>query len=144
MLTEAGWKRQGRQLVDSKGQPFTIEFLIRSPTFERILGKFVSNLKTIGIDASIRLVDPAQYQLRLDTFDFDITGIARSYGATPTHEALEQFYGSEFADIEGSFNLPGLKNEAVDALDRKSAQGGKPRRTGHPAACPRQGLAFDA
>ncbi len=119
LLQEAGWKRQGQQLVDASGTPFTIEFLIRAPTFERILGKFVSNLKTIGIDASIRLVDPAQYQKRLDTFDFDITGIARSYGATPTHEALEQFYGSEFADIEGSFNLSGLKNDAVDALIAK-------------------------
>jgi len=120
LLQEAGWRRQGRSLVDAKGEPFSIEFLIRSPTFERILGKFVSNLKTIGIDASIRLVDPAQYQKRLDTFDFDITGIARNYGATPTHEALEQFYSSEFADIEGSFNLSGLKDEAVDALVAKA------------------------
>ena len=120
LLQQAGWKRQGRSLVDSNGEAFTVEFLIRSPNFERILGKFVSNLKTIGIDASIRLVDPAQYQKRLDTFDFDITGVARNYGATPTHEALEQFYGSEFAGIEGSFNISGLKNEAVDALVAKA------------------------
>ncbi|MDD9908953.1 MAG: extracellular solute-binding protein [Ahrensia sp.] len=116
LLEEAGWKREGRILVDAQGRPFTVEFLIRSPTFERILGRFVANLKRLGIEASIRLVDPAQYQARLDTFDFDITGIARSYGATPTAEALEQIFQSDYAGIEGSLNLSGLKDEAVDAL----------------------------
>ena len=119
LLQEAGWKRQGRSLVDAKGEPFTLEFLIRSPTFERILGRFVANLKTLGIDTTIRLVDPAQYQKRLDTFDFDITGIARSYGGTPTHESIEQAFGTAYADVEGGSNLAGIRSEAVDTLIAK-------------------------
>ncbi len=119
LLKEAGWKRQGRQLVDGQGQVFTLEFLIRSPTFERILGKFVANLKLLGIAAEIRLVDPAQYTKRLDTYDFDVTGLARSYGATPSRETLEQLFGSALAQTPGNTNYAGIKDPAVDALIAK-------------------------
>ncbi|MEM8748736.1 MAG: extracellular solute-binding protein [Pseudomonadota bacterium] len=119
LLREAGWKRNGNRLVDADGDVFTLEFLIRSPTFERILGKFVSNLQALGIDASIRLVDPAQYTRRLETYDFDVTGLARNYGATPTRELIEQYFGSATALVEGNTNYAGLQNPAVDALIAK-------------------------
>ncbi len=116
LLEEAGWQRQGRALVDANGTPFTLEILIRSPTFERILGPYVRNLKALGIDASIRLVDPAQFQARMDTFEFDMVGFARSLAATPTVEALQQLFGSDARDVTGSGNLPGIADPAVDAL----------------------------
>ena len=116
LLKEAGFKRNGRQLVDRNGREFAIEFLIRSPTFERILSKFVANLKAIGVNASIRLVDPAQFQARLEAFDFDITGIAFSLLATPTEEGLKQFFASENADRQGSKNYPGIRLAAIDRL----------------------------
>ncbi len=116
LLKKAGWQRKGRQLVDKDGRAFTLEFLIRSPTFERILSGFVTNLKAIGIDASIRLVDPAQFQARLEEFDFDVTGIAFSLQATPTGESMKQFFFSEYADQNGSKNYPGIKLESVDKL----------------------------
>lgn len=119
LFQEAGWIRKGSVLVDSQGNPFEIEFLIRSPTFERILGKFVANLKTLGVDVSIRLVDPAQYQKRLDTYDFDIVMMAYNFGATPTGETMQQFFGSKNADIEGNRNFAGIKNAAADELIAK-------------------------
>ncbi|NKB52799.1 MAG: ABC transporter substrate-binding protein [Rhizobiaceae bacterium] len=116
LLGEAGWKRDGSKLVDDKGEQLAVEFLIRSPTFERILGKFVANLKALGADATIRLVDPAQYQQRLDTYDFDITGMAFRFGATPTSESMQQFFGAANADREGNRNFAGIKNPAVDEI----------------------------
>ncbi len=119
LLKKAGWQRKGRQLVDKDGAPFTLEFLIRSPTFERILGKFITNLKAIGIDATIRLVDPAQYQSRLEEFDFDISGLASGFGATPSEDSMKQFFFSEYADRPGSRNYPGIKLATVDKLIKK-------------------------
>ena len=116
LLAQAGWKREGRSLVDASGNPFTIEILMRSPSFERIMAPWAKNLQALGIAAELRLVDPAQYQKRIDTFDFDITGARRSLGATPSREGLQQIFGSSSADVEGSTNLAGLKDEAVDAL----------------------------
>ena len=120
LLKAAGWIQKGSSLVDAQGKPFEVEFLIRSPTFERILGKFVANLQLIGVDATIRLVDAAQYSSRLDTYDFDITGVGRSYGATPTQDTLEQLFGSKFAKINGNSNYAGIENEAVDILIEKT------------------------
>ncbi len=115
LLDAAGWRRQDGRLVNDFGEPFTAEFLIRAPIFERVLGKYVESLRALGIDASIRLVDPAQYQERLNTFDFDIAGLALSSSAVP-FEGLRSSFSSESADRQGSSNYSGIKDPAVDAL----------------------------
>ena len=61
----------------------TIEFLDFEAQFERISLPYMENLKRIGVNASWRLVDPAQYQQRLKSFDFDITTQRFSLGLTP-------------------------------------------------------------
>ena len=116
LFAAAGWPRDGGQLVNGNGQPFTVEILIRSPTFERILAPFVANLKRLGVQASILLVDPAQFRRRLDTFDFDMVGSAFNLGAVPTAASLENFFGSATRDREGSRNYSGISNPAVDEL----------------------------
>lgn len=119
LLEEAGWQRDGSKLVDKDGVQLEIEFLIRSPVFERILGKFVANLNALGANATMRLVDPAQFQQRLDTYDFDITGMAFRLGATPSSESLSQFFESKYADSEGNRNYAGIKSAAVDEIVSK-------------------------
>lgn len=116
LLKKAGWRREGKQLVDKDGRPFGLEFLIRSQSSERLLSRFVTNLKAVGIDASIRLVDAAQYQARIEEFDFDVATFAFSFSATPTKEGLAQFFFSSYADRPGSKNYPGIKLETVDKL----------------------------
>ena len=120
LFNEAGWERKDGRLVRN-GEPLTIEFLIRAPVFERILNGFTNNLRTLGAEASIRLVDASQYQRRLDERDFDITGMAFSFDATPTAEGMRTFFGSQAARTNGSRNYPPIDNEGVDALlDRLS------------------------
>ncbi len=114
LLKEAGWERQGTRLARN-GVALTAEFLIPDPVFERALGSYVESLRAIGVAASIRLVDPAQYQLRQDSFDFDLITLRLSLGATPL-EGLQSLLTSEAADTPGSNNLAGINNPAVDAL----------------------------
>ena len=115
LLVAAGWKRQGKALVDAQGQPFTVEFLIFSPTFERIIAPYVRNLKLLGVQASIRLVEAAQYQERLKRFDFDIITQRYTMRETPGLE-LAAFFSSQAADTPGSYNLAGVRSPAVDSL----------------------------
>ena len=82
---------------------------------ERIAAPYVKNLKLLGIDARLRMVDPAQYQQRLKDFDFDITSQRYSMRNTPGVE-LRSYFGSQAADQDGSLNLAGIKDPAVDAL----------------------------
>lgn len=115
LLTEAGWKRNGETL-EKDGERLTIEILIRASVFERVLSAFVANLRRLGIAATVRLVDPAQYQLRLRNFDFDMTAIAIQFGATPTAEDMAQFFSSRSAEQPGSYNLPGVAVPVYDEL----------------------------
>lgn len=116
LLTRAGWLVRNGQLVDGMtGEPFTIEFLIDMPSMERVLASLVQNLKRLGIDARIRLVDDAQYQKRLEQFDFDMVTAVIPQSMSPGNEQID-FWHSSKANVQGSRNLAGLQNPAVDAL----------------------------
>ncbi len=115
LLSEAGWEVKDGTRINADGKPLTVEFLIFAPTFERVIGPYVRNLKLLGINASIRQVEAAQYQERLKNFDFDVAVQRFSMSETPGVE-LKAFFGSDNAETPGSFNLSGIKNKAVDAL----------------------------
>ena len=116
LLQEAGWRINDRRLVSpDTGAPMEIEFLLVSPAFERIVGPMLKNLKRLGISARIRTVDTAQYQNRLDQFDFDIVTATIPQSLTPGNEQID-FWGSAKADVQGSRNLIGVKDPVVDAL----------------------------
>lgn len=115
LLSAAGWKLKNGKRVSNAGKMLDVEFLIFSPGFERIIAPFVRNLKLLGVNASIRLVEAAQYQERLKGFDFDIVTQRYTVSQTPGVE-LRSFFGSQTADLKGSFNLSGLKLTAVDRL----------------------------
>jgi len=119
LFKEAGWKSVDGKLKNDKGVQFKIEFLIRSKTFEKVLGGMVANLRQLGIDTSIRLVDPSQYQARTDKFDFDIVGMASSFSSSPTENSLRQIFHSDSADLSGSRNYPGVRLKAIDQLVEK-------------------------
>ncbi|MEX2165597.1 MAG: extracellular solute-binding protein [Methyloceanibacter sp.] len=115
LLDEAGWTIKNGMRVNDKGEPFELEILTFEPSFERLTAPYVKNLKLLGIDARIRMVDPAQYQQRLKNFDFDMTTERYVMRNTPGVE-LRSYFGSEAAAIDGSLNLAGISDPAVDAL----------------------------
>ncbi|MBM3519266.1 MAG: ABC transporter substrate-binding protein, partial [Alphaproteobacteria bacterium] len=115
LLDAAGWPVADGLRRNAKGETLKAEFLIESPIFERILGPYVRNLRVLGIDASIRVVDDAQYQSRIENFDFDIVSSRFSAGLTPGDD-LRIFFGSASANAPGSYNLSGVASPAIDAL----------------------------
>ncbi len=115
LLKEAGWEVKDGKRVNAKGEVFKIEFLTFSPTFERIIGPYIKNLRILGIDGKMRLVDPAQYESRRKAFDFDMTTARFIVRQTPGVE-LENYFGSASAKINGSLNLAGVSNPVIDAL----------------------------
>jgi microcin C transport system substrate-binding protein len=115
LLGEAGWRVENGQLVNAEGQPFRFEILLNGPAFERHTLPFIQNLKRLGIEATVRTVDPAQYQNRMDEFDFDMTLESFGQSLSPGNEQRD-YWGSEAADIPGSRNTIGIKSPAVDHL----------------------------
>jgi microcin C transport system substrate-binding protein len=115
LLNEAGIAlKNGKRLLPD-GSPIRIEFLLDEPTFQPHHLPYIKNLGTLGIEASLRIVDPAQYRARVDSFDFDITVERFSFSETPG-DSLRTFFSSQAAATKGSQNLAGIADPAVDAL----------------------------
>jgi microcin C transport system substrate-binding protein len=115
ILNEAGFAIKNGKRVLPNGEPITIEFLIDEPTFEPHHNLYVKNLGIIGIDATTRRVDPAQFQARLKDFDFDITVQRFSFSTTPG-DLLRTYFSSQAAAIKGSQNVAGIADPVIDAL----------------------------
>jgi microcin C transport system substrate-binding protein len=115
LLDAAGWTAKSSIRENAKGEKLTVEFLEDDPVFERVMTPYVRNLRLLGIEAKIRLVDEAQFQQRLKDFDFDITVQRYSLPETPGVE-LRAFFGSQSAQAQGSYNLSGVALKPVDTL----------------------------
>ena len=115
LLNDAGCAlKDGKRFLPG-GQPITIEFLIDEPTFQPHHLPYIKNLGVLGIDATLRIVDPVQYRARVDAFDFDITVERFSFSSTPG-DSLRTFFSSQAAATKGSQNRAGIADPAVDAL----------------------------
>src|SRR4051794_33130075 len=115
LLLDAGLViKDGKRMLRS-GEVFRIEFLIDDPSIQPHHAPYIKNLGTLGIEASLRLVDPVQYRARLEDFDFDMTIQRFSMSATPG-DGMRPFFSSQAAKTKGSYNLAGIASPVIDAL----------------------------
>jgi microcin C transport system substrate-binding protein len=115
LLSEAGWNYRDGGLRNAAGEPLTIEFLDSEGSMGRIVTPYMQDLAKLGIDCHYRVADFALLQKRLDVFDFDITSI-RTVGSEAPGSELKDRFASASAANEGSANLMGVRDPAVDAL----------------------------
>jgi microcin C transport system substrate-binding protein len=118
LLTDAGLViKDGKRLLPN-GEPFKLEFLVDEPSLQPHHAPYIKNLGTLGIEATLRVVDPVQFRARLEDFDFDLTIERFSMSATPG-DSMRPFFASQAAATKGSYNLAGIASPAIDALIEK-------------------------
>jgi len=116
IMREAGWVVRDGVLVNERtGRPFRFEILLNNPSFERIMGPFARNLKRMGINARIRVVDSSQYENRRKNFAYDMTLAIWRQSFSPGNEQ-RNIWKSAAADVPGSQNFAGIKDPVVDEL----------------------------
>ncbi len=115
LLDEAGWALKDGRRTNAKGEVLEIEFPITDVTSERLLTPYVKNLQAIGIVTSIRKLDPAQYERRRKSFDYDIVSGRFTMSLTPGAE-LKSYFSSQSAKIDGTPNLSAISDPAIDDL----------------------------
>ncbi len=116
LLKEAGYEVRNQKLVDAKsGEPFSVEFLASDPNSERFVLFYKPSLERLGVTATVRTVDDAQYENRLRQWDYDVITASWGQSLSPGNEQ-RGFWGSQAADQPGSRNLAGIKNAAIDVL----------------------------
>ena len=115
LLDSAGWKvgKDGIRMKD--GKRFEIEHLLTSPDFMRISEPYKNNLRKIGVDMKIRVVQVAEYEERLRNFKFDMVVVGYPQSRSPGNEQ-RYMWGSEAAKTPGTRNFMGIENPAIDEL----------------------------
>jgi len=115
LLTDAGCAIKDGKRVLPNGELMTIEFLTDEPGLQPHHFPYIKNLGILGIQASLRMVDPVQYRRRVDDFDFDITIDRFSFSSTPG-DSLRSYFSSQAANIKGAQNHAGIADPAIDAM----------------------------
>ncbi|AEH84564.1 extracellular solute-binding protein [Mesorhizobium opportunistum] len=116
LFAKAGWVIKGGKMVNAKtGEPFKFEILGWNDTDQVIASPYIANLRKIGVDATLRLIDQTQYINRVNNFDYDVIIGQLGQSESPGNEQRD-FWSSKAADRRGSRNYAGIKNPVVDAL----------------------------
>jgi len=114
LLQQAGWQlTQGRLVHGETGDPFTFEMMLYEREEEKLAQSFAKDLQAVGIDMRIRLLDSANFHQRRQTYDFDMAPFRWRGTLSPGNEQAFR-YGSKEAEIDGTFNLAGVRSSAVD------------------------------
>ena len=114
ILEGEGWFVEDGKLMKD-GKEFAFQFLIVSPSVEKIALAFQKTLEVLGITMSVRTVDSSQYQARMLNYDFDMIKASWNVSLSPGNE--QQFYwGSEVGKKDGSKNYAGVNSPVVDSL----------------------------
>ncbi|SEM85299.1 extracellular solute-binding protein [Palleronia pelagia] len=121
LLAEAGWTidRGTGALVNDAGETMSFEILLANGDLvagtRQAINIYTAALERLGIEASVSLVDDAQFKSRTDAFDFDMTEYSRALSLSPGNEQ-RYYWGSDAADQEGSRNWMGVRSPAIDGL----------------------------
>lgn len=115
LLEGAGWTLSENGLHNKQGDPLRFEILLVNPRLERILQPYCENLARIGIEATLRTVDRAQYKQRLDQYDYDMILSTLPQSLSPGLEQYLYFHSSQVG-IKGGRNYAGIANPVIDGL----------------------------
>ncbi len=117
LMQDAGYTVQDGMMMTPEGRPFRFEIVLSQGSGEEqsIIDIFGQALQRMGIIPTITVIDSAQYNERINQFDFDMTFFRRGLSLSPGNEQ-RLYWGSDAADAPGSRNLMGVKSPAADAM----------------------------
>lgn len=115
LLAQAGWQVDGSVRRNARGEPFRFEILVNSTDDETLASLWSESLKRLGIEASVRRVDDAQFEERRRTYDYDMT-VNRWYLSLSPGTEQRLYFGSAGRTEPGTRNYMGVADPAVDAM----------------------------
>ena len=119
-LNIAGFNVTDGKLLDSQGRQFSFSILLRqgAQEYQSIVEMYSTSLRRLGIDVKIELADSSQYWERIKKLEFDMAPYSRDLSLSPGNEQY-LYWSSEYADVEGTRNLMGIKSPTMDDLLNK-------------------------
>ncbi|PRY74029.1 peptide/nickel transport system substrate-binding protein [Marivita geojedonensis] len=117
LMEEAGYTITDGQMVGPDGAPFTFEVVLSqgSAENEAIIDLFIQSLERMGITPTVTTIDSAQYNERVNTYDFDMTYYRRGLSLSPGNEQ-KLYWGCDGVEAEGTRNYMGMCSPAAEAM----------------------------
>ena len=116
ILAGQGYRLAGGVMRDEKtGRPLALELLVQTREQERIGLHYQRSLRSIGITLAVRQIDPAQFQRRLDAYDYDLAPVSWSNSLSPGNEQA-YYWGSVGRETPGTRNYAGVADPAIDHM----------------------------
>jgi peptide/nickel transport system substrate-binding protein len=117
LMQDAGWTVQDGVMKNAAGEPFEFELLLAQGQKEpaSIAELYSSALERMGIAVKVSQIDKAQYKLRTDDYDFDMTYYRRGLSLSPGNEQMS-YWGSEGVSKPGTRNWMGMNSPAAEAM----------------------------
>lgn len=119
LLNQAGYDFvDGKMTYLKTGEPLEIEVLSNAAngsSFTRVMLPFINNLRKIGIKMSFRNLEVNIFKNRLDNFEYEMAILSFRLSNLPGNEQRE-IWGSQSADVQGSYNIMGIKNKVIDNI----------------------------
>jgi peptide/nickel transport system substrate-binding protein len=121
ILAEEGWRDLDQDGVIEKQIEgvripfrFSLTYFVKDPTAQAIVDYVATALKEIGIECNPKGVDIADLSQEFEAKSFDSILLAWQLGSPP--EDPKQLWDSKFANVPGSSNMVGFKNQEADEI----------------------------
>lgn len=114
-LKQAGFTLKDGVMAGPDGKPLAFEIMLKGTENQQVAVAFEQTLKKLGIAATIRTVDAAQFLERQINYDFDAMFFNYTGSLSPGVEQTTR-WGSAAREKPGTFNYAGVANPAVDAM----------------------------
>ncbi|MEO1292522.1 MAG: extracellular solute-binding protein [Pseudomonadota bacterium] len=115
MLVDAGWRYSRGALRNAEGKRFAFDILLTSYADERVAGIFVEALKPLGISATVRVIDDAQYRELMTVYDFDMT-VGQWWLSLSPGDEQRLYWGGMGVETPGTRNYMGADHPAIEAM----------------------------
>jgi len=115
LLKKSGFIIKNKTLVGTDGVPVEIEITLRRRSNEKIALAYARNLKKLGISASVRLVESAQFQNIINDYDFDMVFGFWGVTLSPGNEQ-QNYWSSITANQTGGRNWAGISDPVINSL----------------------------
>ena len=116
LFEEAGWSvKDGKMTDETSGEVFEMDMIIRQPSVEKVALTWAKALERVGITLKVRVIDTAQYEKRVEDFDFDVITDIWVQSENPGNEQVD-YWGSATANEPGARNTMGIANPVIDAI----------------------------
>lgn len=116
LFRQAGWNPRDGRLVDPRGTPFRFTLFFWERAYERWFSLFRENLRKVGVQVTLRFLDPTSFTSLLRTHRYEARLTDFTNEPVPESSMLESLLDSRYTFEVDNLHSVGIANPVLDKL----------------------------